>query len=158
MRWQRRAVRALHDCEMVWNLRHYGRQSRTAVARFVLDAIAWIGVVARGDHRATSRTALPHEEGNRRGGTGLVRQKSGRAAGGHHFGSGSGDLVRGEAMVIADDDTLARIFASHDVARDSLCHDARVCERKIFRDDATPAIGAQLDRSHRKLSRVYAKQ
>src|SRR5260221_14626692 len=107
-----------------------------------------MGVVARGDHHATSRPALPNEQGKRRGGTGLVRQKSGRAAAGHHLGSSSGDLVRGEAMVVADDDTLARIFASHDVARDSLCYDARVRESKIFRDDATPAIGPKLNRVH----------
>src|SRR5260370_31512614 len=107
LRWQRRHVRALHDFEIAFNLRHYGRQSRAAVARFVLDAIPWIGVVARGDPHATSRPALPHEQGNRRGWTGLVRQKSVRAAAGHNLGSSNGDLVPGETIVITDGDTPA---------------------------------------------------
>jgi len=45
-------------------------------------------------------------------------------------------------MVIADDDAFARIFAAHNVTGDGLRHNARVRERKIFRDDAAPAIGS----------------
>ena len=51
-------------------------------------------------------------------------------------------------MVVADDDALARIFAAHDVTGDDLCHNPRVREREIFRDDAAPAIGSKSNRGH----------
>jgi hypothetical protein len=29
-----------------------------------------------------------------------------------------------------------------------LCHDARIRKRKVFRDDAAPPVGTELNRSH----------
>ena len=51
-------------------------------------------------------------------------------------------------MVITNDDALARVLATHHIARNRVRHDARIPESKIFRDDAAPAIGSELDRGH----------
>src|SRR5258707_590765 len=158
LRWQRGNVRTLHDFEIAFNLRHDGRQSRAAVARFVLDAIPWIGIVASGDHQAAGRSALPHEQGNCRSGAGLVGQENGRTGGRNHVGRDRGDFIRGESMVIADDDAFARILATHDVAGNGLRHNTRIRESKIFRDDAPPAIGAELNGVHICRCKVYARR
>ena len=59
-------------------------------------------------------------------------------------------------MVVADQHALARIFASHDVARDGLCHNARVGERELFGNHVSPAVGSKFNRSHRR-QRKYTR-
>src|SRR5260370_26063869 len=105
-------------------------------------------MVAGGKDEVARRCALPHEKGNGRSGTRLVRQENGSAAGGEHVSDGCSDAVRGEAMVVADDDALARVLAAHDVSSYGLGHNPRVRECEIFRDDAAPAIGPKTSRSH----------
>ena len=48
-------------------------------------------------------------------------------------------------MVIADDNAPARIFATHDIARDSICDDTRVRKGEILGNDAAPTVGPEFD-------------
>ena len=104
--------------------------------------------MARGDHEAASRSALPHKQRNCRCRTGLVRQKNGSAAGGNQLGDGGSDAVRGEAMIVADDDALARVLAAYHVTGDGLGYHACVREGEVFGDNAAPAISSKSNRSH----------
>ena len=56
-----------------------------------------------------------------------------------------GDGIGREAVVVADQHALARVFGANHVARDGVGYDARVRESEIFGDDAAPAVGAKFD-------------
>jgi hypothetical protein len=51
-------------------------------------------------------------------------------------------------VVIADEHAFARVFATHDVARDGVRDDSGIRKSKILGDDAAPAVGAEANRSH----------
>ena len=89
-------------------------------------------------------------------GQGLSVSQTGRAGGADGFGDGCGDAVGGVAVVVADEDALARVFAADHVAGDGGGDGARVREGKIFGDDAAPSVGAKLNRNH--CIRVYARR
>ncbi len=60
-------------------------------------------------------------------------------------------------MVVADQHALARIFAAHNIPRERMGDDARVRKRKIFGNNAAPAVGSKFDRRHERKKEVYAK-
>src|SRR5256885_1342926 len=57
-------------------------------------------------------------------------------------------MPSGEAMIVADDDALARVLAAYYVTGDGLGYHACVREGEVFGDDAAPAISSKSNRSH----------
>ena len=144
--------------EFLLDLRNDRRKRAAAVAGLVLDAVPAIRIVACGDDDAAGRAAMPHKIGNRRRGTGLVREPHGSSGGADHFGDCGGNAICGIAMVVADEHALACVLIAHHIPRNRVRYSARIRERKVLRDYPAPAIGPEFDRSHRKLRKVYAKR
>ncbi len=114
--------------------------------------------MACGDDDAAGRSALPHEIGNRRRGTGLVRKPDGSSCAADGLGDCCGDAIRRIAMVVADEHAIACILTANHITGNGVRDDSRIRESKIFRDHAAPAIGPKFDGSHRRLTKVYAKR
>ena len=104
--------------------------------------------MAGGDDEAAGGVALADEKRNCGSGARLVGEPDGRAGGADDFGDGGSDAIGSEAVIVADQDALARVFAADDVASDGVGDDARVREGEILGDDAAPAVGSEANRSH----------
>src|SRR5215472_4956640 len=59
-------------------------------------------------------------------------------------------------MVVADDYASTCILAANHITRNGVCHDARVREREVFRNNATPAVRAKFDCGKHEWGKVYA--
>ena len=129
--------------KLLFDLHDDRRKRAAAVARLVFDSIPAVGIVTRGDDDATGGLAVPHQKRNCRRGARLVRKPYRCSGSADDFSNGSRHAIRGIAVVIADDHPPARVFAEDHIARNRMRHDPRVCERKIFRDDAAPSVRAK---------------
>jgi len=85
----------------------------------------------------------------------LRRQENGSAGGADYTGEVGGDTVRGEAVIVANQQSLASVLIAHGVARDGLRNDPGIREGKILSDYAAPAVGAEFDGGHD--AQLYAK-
>ena len=61
------------------------------------------------------------------------------------LGRGRGEVLRGEAAVVGDDDALRLLAAVLDVARDAVRAAAHVLEGVVVGDPRPPAVGAEHD-------------
>ena len=105
--------------------------------------------MTRSNDEATGSFALAHEQRDGGGGAGFIGEPDGSAGGADGIRDSRCDAVGSEPVVIADQHAFAGIFAAHDVARDRVRDDTRVCEGKILRYNAAPAIRAEANGSHR---------
>src|SRR5271169_4377600 len=144
--------------EFDFDLRDDGWQSAAAVARFVLDTVPLIRIVARGDENAARGRTLANEQRNRGRGTRLVGKPNGRAGRGNHFSDRGGYAVGRKAVVVADQHAFARILATNDVACDGSGCNAGIRKREAFGDHVAPAICSKFYRGHKGQWKVYAKR
>src|ERR1700737_2068260 len=100
-RWQSWRAILQDSRQFVFNLRHDARKRGAAIARFVLDAIPLIRIVAGGDQNAAGGLALANEQGNCGSGTRLVGEPDRRSGGADGLGNGGGDSVGSETMIVA---------------------------------------------------------
>ena len=138
----------MDESEFAFDLGDDRWKRAATVAGFVLDAVPAIRIVAGGDNDAAGGVTLAHELRDGGRGARLVAKQNGRTRGADNSGDDMGHGVRSVAMIEADDDTFARIFAANDVTRDGLCDGARVGKSEIVGNDAAPAVRAELDGRH----------
>ena len=142
-----RGLRGARDglAEIGFDRGDHGGLARAAVPALVFHAVPLRGIVRGGDHDAAGGAALAHREAERRRGRDGVGQFDANARGRNDFGAGACKCLRAEARVVADADSLVRIFLRVNVGGDGLGGDAHVRESKVVGDDAAPSVGAEFD-------------
>jgi hypothetical protein len=147
-RRKRRNIFALDEGEFFFDLRDDGGKRAAAVAGFVLEAVPAIRIVAGGDHDAAGGLALPYQQADRWRGAGFVGEPDGRASGTDGLSDSLRHAIGCKAVIVADQHAFAGVFAADNIASDSLRHRARIRKRKIFGNDAAPAVRAKSDGGH----------
>ena len=100
------------------------------------------------NNAAAGGVALPDKQRNRRRGTGLIGQPHGRACCADDFGDRGSDAIGLGAMIVADEDAFACVFAPDHVTSNGVGDNARVLGGEIFPDNPAPAVGTESDVFH----------
>jgi hypothetical protein len=142
-RRKRRDAFLQDESKLLFNLRDDRRKRAAAVARLVFNSIPTVGIVTRSDDDAAGGFVVPHQKRNCRRRARLVRKPYWCSGSADDFSNGSCHAIRGVAVVITDDQALARVLAANHIAHNRMRHDPRVGERKILRDNPAPTIRAK---------------
>src|ERR1019366_8207436 len=122
-----------------------GGLPRAAVPGFVLHAIPLRWIVRRRDHDAAGGTAFAHAEAQCGRGRDVVGEHDADAGRGDNISTRARKSFGAEARVVADAESLARIFLGVDVGGNSCGGYAHIGEREIICDDRPPAVRSKLD-------------
>ncbi len=119
--------------------------ARAAVPALVLDAIPLRRVVRAGDHDAAGPAAPVDGVAERRGGGDRIGQLDRNAGGGDDLSAGARKGLGAEAGVVADRNSLGRVFLGVHVSGDGLGGNAHIGEGEVVGDHSAPAVGAEFD-------------
>src|ERR1700732_588617 len=97
---------------------------------------------------ATRGPATGEEQRKGGRGTPTSRKPDVRARRRDRFSGYAGEALRPKARVVANEHSLSRFFRAHHVARDCMRPFRDVFMREIFRDNAAPAVGPELNLAH----------
>ena len=142
-----RRLRSFRDrlTKISLDLRDNRRLAGAAVPRLVFHAVPLRGIVRRGDHDATRRSALAHTEAQRGSGSDVVGQHDRNACCGDNLGTCARKRFGAEARVVADAKPFGGIFFRVHISGDGFGGGADIGKSKIVGDNGTPAVGAELD-------------
>ena len=120
---------------------------RTAVSRLVFHTVPVPGIMAGGDHHATSCLQVHHGVRKRRRGSVVVREMHGDAGSSKHFGNGFGEVARAKARIVANYEAIGRIFVGVNVVSNRITDAAHIVERVVIGYYAAPSVRTELDLS-----------